>query len=251
MTAETSETLRTELYELLVHDADLSSINVSEVSIDLLVRHLELVIEKNQVMNLTRITNEHEALILHIIDSLLFIAHEPTLLDSKSSLLDIGTGAGYPGMPLSIVTGCHATLIDSVGKKVSAVQSFVGELNLSDRITCVHARAEEVPSLCDSRFDVVVARAVAQTNVLIEYATPCLRKNGTLLVGKGNPTDDELDTANRAARICGLENSGRFEYELPSGLGHRTILVFTKTGNPRIKLPRQIGMAKRMPLGVE
>ncbi|SET13447.1 16S rRNA m(7)G-527 methyltransferase [Olsenella sp. KH3B4] len=251
MNGMTSDTSCKALRELIAHDADLSRINVSDKTIDLLVHHLELVIEKNKVMNLTRITNEHEALVLHIIDSLLFVAHAPTLLKSDSSLLDIGTGAGFPGIPLTLVSGCKATLIDSVGKKVSAVQDFVDELGLSDRISCVHARAEEVPSLCDSRFDVVVARAVAQTNVLIEYATPCLRKNGTLLVGKGNPTTEELIAANRAAKICGLEESGLFEYELPSELGHRTILVYTKTGNPRIKLPRQIGMAKRAPLGIE
>lgn len=251
MDQDSHKILKSELLELLASDSDLSKVTVTPDMADLLVHHLELVVEKNKVINLTRITNEHEALVLHIIDSLLFIAHNPRVLGTGTKLLDIGTGAGFPGLPLSIVCGAQCTLVDSVGKKVNAVQEFANTLGVSDRVRCLHARAEEVPGICDSRFDVVVARAVAQTNVLIEYATPCLRRNGILLVGKGNPTEEEHLCAARASKICGLEESGRYEYELPEGLGHRTILSYTKNGNPRIKLPRQNGMAKRNPLGFE
>ena len=245
------EVLKDELLELLASDTDLSMLTVTPEMAELLIRHLELVVEKNNSLNLTRITNEHEAIVLHILDSLLFIAHNPSVLGPGEKLLDIGTGAGYPGLPLTIVSDCQSVLIDSVGKKVNAVEEFAEALGLSDRVSCLHARAEEVPKVCHSRFDVVVARAVAQTNVLIEYATPCLRRNGTLLVGKGNPSNEETQAASRAAKICGLEESGRFEYDLPHELGHRTILAYTKTGNPRIKLPRQNGMAKRSPLGLQ
>lgn len=250
MDQELRDSLSKELLELVAADEDLSKLALSPEMADLLVHHLDLVIEKNRVMNITRITSEHEALVLHIIDSILLIAHDPRLLDPGSKLMDVGTGAGYPGIPLSVVSGCEAMLVDSVGKKVAAAQRFVDDLGLAAQITCLHARVEEVPVICPSRFDVVVARAVAQTNVLIEYAAPCLRKNGTLLVGKGNPSEDELHAALAAARICGLKESGRFEYELPRGLGHRTILCYRKAGSPRIKLPRQIGMAKRAPLGI-
>lgn len=251
MDQNSHEVLKEELLELLASDADLSLITVTPEMAELLIQHLELVVEKNKRINLTRITNEHEAIVLHIIDSLLFIAHKPTVLGPDEKLLDVGTGAGYPGLPLTIVSGCQSTLIDSVGKKVNAVEEFTDAMGLAGRVSSLHARAEEVPELCHSRFDVVVARAVAKTNVLIEYATPCLRRNGTLLVGKGNPCDEEIQSASRAARICGLEASGRFEYELPHDLGHRTILAYTKTGNPRIKLPRQNGMAKKNPLGLQ
>lgn len=250
MDHKSHEVVKEELLELLASDTDLSLLTMTPEMAELLVQHLNLVVEKNKSINLTRITNEYEAIVLHILDSLLFIAHNPTVLGPGERLLDIGTGAGYPGLPLTIVSGCQSTLIDSVGKKVNAVTEFTDALGLADRVSCLHARAEEVPEACHSRFDVVVARAVAQTNVLIEYATPCLRRNGTLLVGKGNPSDEETQAASRAAKICGLEESGRFEYELPRDLGHRTILVYTKTGNPRIKLPRQNGMAKRSPLGL-
>jgi 16S rRNA (guanine527-N7)-methyltransferase len=250
MDQNSHEVLKDELLEILASDTDLSLITVTPEMAELLIQHLELVVEKNKSINLTRITNEHEAIVLHVIDSLLLIAHNPIVLRPDEKLLDVGTGAGYPGLPLTIVSGCQSTLIDSVGKKVNAVEEFTNVLGLADRVSCLHARAEEVPETCHSRFDVVVARAVAQTNVLIEYATPCLRRNGTLLVGKGNPSDEETQAASRAARICGLEESGRFEYDLPHDLGHRTILVYTKTGNPRIKLPRQNGMAKRSPLGL-
>lgn len=244
------DVLASELRTLLEVDSDLSTLALSQVQIDLLVHHLELVISKNKVMNLTRITDGREALVLHILDSLLFIAHNPGFVASGSTLLDIGTGAGYPGIPLAIVGSCQATLIDSVGKKVKAVDEFVHVLGLADRVSCVHARAEEIPSLGGNEFDFVVARAVSQTNVLIEYATPCLCMGGTLLVGKGQPSNEELRAAISAARICGLEASGRYEYDLPDSLGRRTILCYRKVSKPRIKLPRQNGMAKRNPLGI-
>lgn len=250
MTSSTVSDLSSELTDLLNACDDYSSFDLNAEDIALLVQHLDLVIEKNAVLNLTRITDEHEALILHILDSLLFIAHDPKLLSASTSLLDIGTGAGFPGIPLTIASGCRATLVDSVGKKVRAVQEFTEQLSISDRVSCLHARAEEVPDLCPHRFDVVTARAVAQTNVLIEYATPCLRRNGFLIVGKGNPTGEELETANSAAQICGLKRTNMFEYELLRELGHRSILVYKKVGNPRIKLPRQNGMAKKMSLGL-
>lgn len=106
MNQNSHEVLTEELLELLASDADLSLITVTPEMAELLIQHLELVVEKNKRINLTRITNEHEAIVLHIIDSLLFIAHKPTVLGPDEKLLDVGSGAGYPGLPLTIVSGC-------------------------------------------------------------------------------------------------------------------------------------------------
>ena len=134
MNQNSHEILTEELLELLASDADLSLITVTPEMAELLIQHLELVVEKNKRINLTRITNEHEAIVLHIIDSLLFIAHKPTVLGPDEKLLDVGSGAGYPGLPLTIVSGCQSTLIDSVGKKVNAVEEFTDAMGLVDRV---------------------------------------------------------------------------------------------------------------------
>ena len=99
-------------------------------------------------------------------------------------------------------------------------------------------------------FSYVFARAVAQSNVLVEYAAPLLKKNGLLVLEKANPTKDEMAAANRAAKICGMKFVSRETCELPNGLGHREILQYQKVAKSKIKLPRQNGMAKNQPLGI-
>lgn len=238
-----------ELRELLRDYAPLASYDFTDEQVRLLVSHLMLVIEKNKVVNLTRILDPRDALVLHVMDSLLFIAPPEAQMSEKSMLLDMGTGGGYPGIPLAIATGATSLLVDSVGKKVTAVHEFVEQLGLNDTIVCQKARVEELPQICGDRFDFVVARAVAKTNILVEYAAPLLKKGGLLLVGKGKPDSIELDAAHRAAKMCGLSEVSRETFELPRDLGHREILVYRKDHKPSLPLPRPVGMAKRKPLG--
>ena len=214
----------------------------------LLIHHLLLVIEKNKVMNLTRITDPHDAVTLHIVDSLLPLASRMSMLTPESRYVDIGTGAGFPGIPLGIMTGAQGTLIDSVGKKVSVVNEFVESLGLSN-VRARHIRAEDLARE-NGHYTVVFARAVAQSNVLIEYASPLLSYGGYCVLEKANIGNDELDAARRAAHICALSFVSRETFELPRGLGHREILVFEKTGRPKVKLPRRTGEAKQHPLGI-
>lgn len=216
----------------------------------LLARHLLLVIEKNKVLNLTRITDVSEAVDLHVVDSLLPLACDGVTLDEESAFLDMGTGAGFPGIPWGIMTGAHGTLVDAVGKKVTAVNEFINELGLSN-LHAEHARVEDLAKKLRGTQDVVVARAVAQCNVLIEYAAPFLKRDGLLVVAKAHPEELELDEAERAACICGLRVVSRETFELPCDLGHREILLYQRTGQPSIKLPRKPGTAKRDPLGVK
>ncbi len=214
----------------------------------LLIRHLSLVIEKNRVVNLTRIVEPEEAVTLHIVDSLLPLASSKLNLGVESRYLDIGTGAGFPGIPLGIMTGAHGLLIDSVGKKVTAVNEFVQELGLS-QVCARQVRAEDLARESE-RHDAVFARAVAQSNVLIEYATPLLKQGALCVLEKAHVHDDELSAAQQAADICGLSLVSRETFELPRELGHREILIFQKQRGSRIKLPRRTGEAKRSPLGL-
>ena len=216
----------------------------------LLIRHLELVIEKNKVVNLTRITDPGEAVSLHVVDSLLPLSCDDVALNRSCKYLDMGTGAGFPGIPLGIMTGAHGLLVDSVNKKVQAVGEFARALGLSS-LHARHARIEELPAQIGASQDYVFARAVAQSNVLIEYATPLLKKGGRLVLEKGRPSDDELRAAAAAAKICGMTQVSRETFELFGNLGHREIIIFERTGSPSIALPRKTGEAKRRPLGAE
>lgn len=215
----------------------------------LLISYLGLVIEKNRVVNLTRITEPAEAVTLHLVDSLLPLASDQLQLAEKSHLLDMGTGAGFPGVPLAVLTGAEALLVDSVRKKTDAVNEFAQTLGLSN-VTARHARLEELAHEIPSSQDAVLARAVARTNVLIEYATPFLKMGGVLVVEKGRPEEDEIAEAQRAAKLCGLKLVSRETFSLPHNLGQREILFFKKVSGSRIGLPRKVGMAKSKPLGV-
>jgi 16S rRNA (guanine527-N7)-methyltransferase len=221
-------------------------LQVTEGQLEKLAIHLLLVIEKNKHFNLTRITGVEDGAYLHVADSLLLCA----ALDAapRGPFADIGTGAGFPGVPLAIASGRKGLLVDSVGKKVAAVNEFLQALDMSARVTAVQARAEEVGRERRGQYAAVVARAVAQTGVLVEYATPLLRKGGRLVVAKARPGKEELDAAERTARICGLKLVSRETYELPGGRGHREVLSYERVGNSSVKLPRATGMAQHHPL---
>lgn len=223
-------------------------IDVREEQAILLVRYLDLVIEKNKVVNLTRITKPAEAVTLHLVDSLLPLSSDHLHLDEGTSLLDMGTGAGFPGVPVAVLTGARSTLVDSVRKKTDAVLEFVHELGI-ENVIARHARLEDLAREMPTSQDVVFARALARTNILMEYATPFLRKKGLLVVEKARPDDDELREAQRAAKVCGLKLVSRETSELPRDLGHREILFYEKIHEARIKLPRRVGLARTQPLG--
>ena len=210
------------------------------------VEHFLMVIEANKTMNLTRITDEHDGLVLHILDSLLLCPEVDTA--PAGALLDIGTGAGYPGIPLALATDRPAVLLDSVGKKVRAVAGFAEELYL-DTVTTSSERVEVYAKDNREAFACVVARAVAPLAVLIEYAAPLLERSGSLVVTKGVPAQEEVDAGLKAAQLCGFTFAASRTYELPRGLGTRTLLRFIKTNEPKLGLPRKVGVAKKQPLG--
>lgn len=220
-------------------------ISISNEQAGLLLRHLELVIERNKVLNLTRITSIDEGIDKHIIDSLLLVKCFEDCSDK--AFLDIGTGAGFPGIPISIASGMSGTLIDSVGKKVSAVNDFLTELDIHN-VLAIKIRAEELAQEKSSVYDYVVARAVAETSVLLEYASPLLKTDGLAVIAKAVPTTDELEHATITAKICGMDYVSRETFELPHLMGTRTVLVYRKISEPNIKLPRTVGMAKHHPL---
>ena len=241
------ETDRQECFEQLLDELDYLGIYCTDETATKMIRHLELVVEKNKVINLTRIVALRDAVTLHLVDSLVPLRSNEFRPSEGLRFLDIGTGAGFPGIPLALVTGMEGVFIDSVGKKVNAVNEFINDLGMTN-CQALHIRAEELALKRPNSFDYVVARAVAQSNVLAEYATPLLRKNGCLVLEKANIEPEELQNLNYASQICGLTRVSRETCELPDGMGHREVLIYKKTGKSSIKLPRNNGMAKNHPL---
>lgn len=236
----------------LIEELSIYRIECSHEKAEILVEYLRLVIEKNKQLNLTRITEPSDAVSRHIVDSLVPLATDPLIGllkgSQKVNFLDIGTGAGFPGIPLAVMTGMNGLLIDSVGKKVAAVNEFIDALRLND-VMAKHCRVEELALEQPASFDLVVTRAVAQSNVLLEYASPLLKKNGLLVLEKANVTEDEFSHAEAAASLCGFSLVSRETFELPHELGHREILTYKKMSKAKVKLPRQNGLAKKKPLG--
>ena len=221
-----------------------SGLSISRDELGLCLDHLLYVCQVNEYINLTRITDLDDAIVLHILDSLLLESYIP---DSVERVLDMGTGAGFPGIPLAATTGLDYVLLDSVGKKINAVKAFAEKLQLGN-VTAVHSRLEDYALEEPGRFDLVCARALASMPVLVEYATPFLRKGSYLMISKGNPEQSEIDAGNAAASMCGLELVSHDEFDLPRDLGHRSIYLYKSVRAPKVQLPRPSGTAKRTPL---
>lgn len=221
------------------------SLKVSSDELKACVDHLDLVLQANKTTNLTRILNVEDAAVLHILDSLVLLPYIEKA--PEGALLDMGTGAGFPGIPLTIVTHRRATYIDSVGKKVDAVNSFVQTLGLK-HAHAVHDRLEEYARSHKKQFSVVTARALAPLPVLVEYAAPYLKDGGLFIVTKGNPSNEELASGMSAAKICGFTLFQNDAIDLPGGLGHRKFIVLKKSHPASVSLPRANGMAKKNPL---
>lgn len=206
--------------------------------------YLDLVIEKNKELNLTRIETREKGMLLHIEDSLSCI-DEFTSQDGP--FLDIGTGGGFPGVPLAIASGRTGVLIDSVQKKARAVQEMIDELNLSNMIQVRGIRSEELALEVGEKFYTVIARAVSSLPTVLELATPLLVPHGEFITLRGKENERSIEEGNRIAEKLGLEMiSSRHLY-----IGEtyeRNILVFKKVGKPTIKLPRRNGMAQKKPL---
>lgn len=210
---------------------------------DLLKRHLELVIEANKTTNITRISTWDEGMLLHVEDSLVGLPEVEVAPEGR--LVDIGSGAGYPGIPLAIESGRTTLLADSVGKKTAILASMVEELGL-DNVEVYTGRIEDLAREKAGVFAVVTARALAQLSVLMELASPLLHDGGRLVCYKANVSDEELQHALSLQERLGMRLVSDRAVEL--GDACRRIISFEKYGRPQINLPRKTGMAQKRPL---
>ena len=211
----------------------------------LLDKHLELVIEENKVTNLTRIVDWESAQVLHVEDSLAGLPEVEEALEGP--YLDMGSGAGFPGIPLAIMTGRETLLADSVGKKTRALDSFAAELGIDDIVSTYHGRIEDLALQQPNRFSLVTARALSSLASLLELASPLLAKGGRLVCYKTHSESEGLEHAREIARKLGMEFVSSRGFTLSDGETSRAIIVFRKRCNPSMKLPRRVGMAQKKP----
>lgn len=206
--------------------------------------YLELVIEKNKELNLTRIDTEEKGMLLHIEDSLSCLDE---FCNMDGEFLDIGTGGGFPGVPLAIASNRTGVLIDSVQKKARAVQEMIEELGLNNQIQARGTRSEELALEVGERFTTIVARAVSSLPAVMELAAPLLVMDGELIALRGKEDEVDLEAIDTIAEKLGLETISKRHIYI-SETYERTIYVFKKVSQAMIKLPRRNGMAQKRPL---
>lgn len=210
--------------------------------------YYDMLIDKNKVMNLTAITEFSDVLMKHFVDSLSIV--KAYNMDQKIKLLDLGTGAGFPGIPIKIAfPNVEIILMDSLNKRLNFLNEVIHELNLSN-IKTVHGRAEEMASssLYRERFDLCVSRAVAKLSSLSEYCIPFVRIGGSFIAYKSDEITIELSDSQKAISILGGKLKDRISFSLPETDIQRTLVVIEKINSTSKKYPRQAGKPNKEPL---
>lgn len=223
----------------------LTALGLDKSCIPTLERFASLMLERNQVMNLTAITDPKDVAALHLLDSLALI---PIAGLESETVVDVGAGAGFPGMPLAIARpSLRLTLLDSLGKRVDFLRETCEALKLQNTV-CIHARAEELNHR--EAFDAAVSRAVAALPILSELCLPLVKVNGRMLAMKSSHTEDEINQAKSAIRTLGGEIEWVKDYTIPvTEVTHRIICVRKVSPTPK-KYPRRFALIKKSPLGI-
>ena len=233
--------------EALISKGKEAGLSFSEKQLEQFSLYFDLLIETNKVMNLTAITEPEEVAVKHIIDSLL--AYDEKVFPGKL-LADVGTGAGFPGIPLKIYCPeLKVVLLDSLAKRLKFLDNVIQTLGLKD-ITCVHLRAEDAGQNKDHRekYDLVTARAVARLSVLSEYCLPLVKQGGYFIAMKGSKFVEEIAEGRTAVGILGGEIISAEEVKLPGLDDGRAIIRIRKIKKTPVKYPRKAGVPEKQPL---
>ena len=230
--------------EHLLHSG-LTQMGLSTEGIPSLIRYADLLVEKNKVMNLTAITEPGDIATLHFLDSVAML----TLADLKGKkMADIGTGAGFPGMPLQIVEpSIRLTLLDSLNTRIDFLKEVCDDLGLSD-VECIHGRAEEFAVGHRESYDIVTSRAVANLQMLSELCLPLVKVGGYFLSMKSVDSEQEVNDAKNAIKTLGGRIEKVVDYTIPgTEVQHRLIFIKKIQETPK-KYPRAFAKIKKNPL---
>ena len=237
----------------LVNICNKINIEISDDQINCFEKYYELLIEKNKVMNLTAITDKEDVIVKHFIDSIALI---PYLTDkgintnNDLKIIDIGTGAGFPGLPLKIMMpDVKFTLLDSLNKRVSFLNEVIDELELKD-IEALHGRAEDYASdnKYREKYDICVSRAVANLSTLSEYCIPFVKEDGFFISYKAGESEEEINKSKNAIKILGGKINKVEEFVLPGTDASRVFVFIRKQELTDKKYPRKAGVPAKKPL---
>ncbi|WP_066505182.1 16S rRNA (guanine(527)-N(7))-methyltransferase RsmG [Abyssisolibacter fermentans] len=232
----------------LVDSAKSINVSLDEKSIEKFDKYKEILKEWNKKMNLTALKEDEDIEIKHFIDSLTILELE--YIKDNDKVIDVGTGAGFPGIPLKIVNETiDLTLMDSLNKRINFLSHLVNELNL-ESVKCKHSRAEELARDKEYRekFDIVVSRAVARLNILCEYCIPFVKKGGYFIAMKGPDVESEVEEASKAIKVLGCKIEEVKKIILPLDNIVHSLIVIKKISNTSTKYPRNPGIPKKNPI---
>ena len=221
-------------------------IKLSEKQKEQLFKYMNLLIEWNEKINLTAITEPKEIILKHFVDSLTISKY----IKENSYVADVGTGAGFPGIPLKILRNdINVVLVDSLNKRINFLNEIINQLELKN-IKAIHSRAEEFGQNKEYRekFDIVTSRAVANIATLSEYLIPLAKLNGKCLCMKGPEIEEEVTAGSKAISILGGTISNIFQFKLPQSDIGRTVVEISKVNITNKKYPRKAGLPSKEPL---
>lgn len=234
-----------EFKEKFVLESNEIGINNEEEKIKKFYTYMQLLLEWNKKINLTAITEPNDVIKKHFIDSL-------TIADQvieNNNIIDVGTGAGFPGIPLAIQTDARITLLDSLNKRINFLNEVKDKLEL-ENVDTLHGRAEDVAqnSKYREKFDIATSRAVAPMNVLLEYLLPFVKIGGICICMKGPNVEEEMKNINKVLNIlggevCEIKNIKFLDYDM-----QRNIIIIKKNANTPNKYPRKAGIPTKEPL---
>ena len=222
------------------------SIEFSNIQIEKFYKYMNLLIEWNEKINLTAITEPKEIIIKHFIDSLTVLKD----IKGKNTLVDVGTGAGFPGIPLKIMDEeIKITLLDSLNKRINFLNEVINQLDLKN-IETIHSRVEDAGKnkKYRERFDIATARAVANLATLSEYMLPLVKVGGKSICMKGSEVSEELKNSKKAISILGGEIESIDNFKLPKSDMMRNIVIIKKVKNTPSKYPRKAGTPSKEPI---
>lgn len=235
-----------EFKEKLKENAELINVKISEDELEKLYKYKNLVIEWNEKINLTAITDDTEFIIKHFIDSFTINKY----IESQKTIIDIGTGAGFPGIPLKILNKeNNIVLFDSLNKRLKVLEDIIEKIGL-EKVETLHGRAEETfkSKKYREKYDIAVSRAVASLNVLVELMLPAVKIGGICICMKGNNAEEEISQAKKAIKELGGDIIKTEKIILPKLNLERNIIIIKKVKQTPSKYPRKPGTPQKEPI---